>query len=446
MISFLEAYIRFVRRYLPLPFTIAIMLTFITFFLALVITPTSIIEISEGWYGGLTFGPYLTFTLQMILILVLGHILAVSKAFNFLIRGIVKFCSSNSKAALIVTFSTMVVSLVNWGLGLIFGAILARKVAEHAKASGINLNYPLIGAAGYSGLMIWHAGLSGSAPLVIATPDHFLEGTIGVLSTQSTLFSSMNIFAVFVSLIALSLLMYLLGKRKSEDFDKGASLRKSENTEEHDPEEGVRLDRSGLLSILFGGSMILFALYLSIIKPEHLGLEFLNLNFIILALFGFSITMHPGVTNFVRASNDAIKGSAGILIQFPLYFGILGIMKSSGLIEIFSSSLIQFSTLIPLEINVFISAAIVNLFVPSGGGQWAVQGPVVIEAANQYGLSYSKAVMALAYGDQITNMLQPFWALPLLAITGLKAKDILPYTFILFLVGSLIFIISLLLF
>jgi short-chain fatty acids transporter len=146
------------------------------------------------------------------------------------------------------------------------------------------------------------------------------------------------------------------------------------------------------------------------------------------------------------AIDKAIRGASGILIQFPLYFGIMGIMKYSGMIEIMSDFFIEVSTKQTFPILTFLSAGIVNIFVPSGGGQWAVQGPIIVESAIKIGVSIPKAIMSLAYGDQITNMLQPFWALPLLGITGLKAKEILPYTLILMLIGSCVFIMGLLIF
>ena len=156
--------------------------------------------------------------------------------------------------------------------------------------------------------------------------------------------------------------------------------------------------------------------------------------------------MHKTFINFLRAVDNAIVGSSGILIQFPLYFGIMGIINQSGLTLLMSNFFINISNEITFPIFTFISAGIVNIFVPSGGGQWAIQGPIIVEAATQLGVSIPKSIMALAYGDQLTNMLQPFWALPLLGITGLKAKDILPYTLILFIVGFSIFIFGLLFF
>jgi len=156
--------------------------------------------------------------------------------------------------------------------------------------------------------------------------------------------------------------------------------------------------------------------------------------------------MHKNFSNFLAAIDNAIIGASGILVQFPLYFGIMGIMNHSGMVDIMSSFFVSISNETTFPIFTFISAGIVNVFVPSGGGQWAVQGPIIIEAATQLGVSIPKSIMALAYGDQLTNMLQPFWALPLLGITGIKAKEILPYTLILLLAGIIIFIGGLLLF
>jgi len=140
---------------------------------------------------------------------------------------------------------------------------------------------------------------------------------------------------------------------------------------------------------------------------------------------------------------EAIKGASGILIQFPLYFGIMGIMRDSGMVVQISDFFVSISTARTLPLFTFFSAGLVNIFVPSGGGQWAIQGPIVVESALKLGVPLPKAIMALAYGDQITNMLQPFWALPLLGITKLKAREILPYTLLLMVIGSAVYLIGL---
>ena len=179
--------------------------------------------------------------------------------------------------------------------------------------------------------------------------------------------------------------------------------------------------------------------------PEA-GLGFITPDFINLLLLGLGLMLHRSIISFIKAVEEAIGGASGILIQFPLYFGILGMMKHSGLVGQISDFFVEYSNPTTFPVYTFISSGLVNIFVPSGGGQWSIQGPIIIQAASQIGVPAPKAIMALAYGDQVTNMLQPFWALPLLGITGLKARAILPYTFALMIVGSLLFLTVLMLF
>jgi len=433
---------------LPAPFTIAVLLTFFTFILAFFITQPKaeenhILQLLSYWEEGVWHPPLLVFAIQMMLMLVLGHVLALTKPINSLIEKGTSFCNNTANAAAIVTFFTLVVSLFNWGLGLIFGAIFARKVGEHASKNNIPLNYPLIGAAGYSGLMVWHGGISGSAPIKIAEEGHFLAEKMGVISQGETIFSTMNISVSIVLLIVLPLTMYYLGKKsKSSGLPRQTSL-------ENDTAEiqgAERIDHSKIMAYIFGGIILAFAFYKAFILPKNISLNVITPNYINLVLLGLAIMMHSSFYNFLKGVDKAIGGASGILIQFPLYFGIMGIMNHSGMVQIMSDFFVSISNETTFPIFTFISAGIVNVFVPSGGGQWAVQGPIIVEAATQLGVSISKSVMALAYGDQLTNMLQPFWALPLLGITGLKAKEILPYTLILLLAGTVIFIGGLLVF
>ncbi len=436
------------KRILPRPFTIAVLLTIFTLVLALLITEkqsnkSQILVLLSYWEEGLWNPPLLVFAVQMMLMLVLGHVLALSKPINYIIEKITSFCNNTANSAAIITFCTLLVSLVNWGLGLIFGAIFARKVAENASEKRLAINYPIIGAAGYSGLMVWHGGISGSAPIKIAEEEHFLADKMGVISQSETIFSNMNISVSILLLLILPSIMYYIGKRNK---GKIITLKKQEIKEESTIHASERLDHSNIIALIFGGIILLLAFYKAFIFPDKISLNIITPNYINLVLLGLAIIMHQNFNNFLNAIDNAINGASGILIQFPLYFGIMGIISNSGMIEIMSSFFVNISTTTTFPVFTFISAAIVNIFVPSGGGQWAVQGPIIIEAANQLNVSISKSVMALAYGDQITNMLQPFWALPLLGITGLKAKEILPYTLILLLAGCIIFIGGLLIF
>lgn len=148
------------------------------------------------------------------------------------------------------------------------------------------------------------------------------------------------------------------------------------------------------------------------------------------------LLLHGTPRRYVRAVEQAASGCAGIILQFPLYAGIMGLMAGSGLTAQMASAIADTSSPTTLPLFTFVSAGVVNLFVPSGGGQWAVQGPIAMHAAADAGVNPAKMVMAVAYGDQLTNMLQPFWALPLLAITGVKARDIVGYTAIVMVVAA----------
>ncbi|MBN4059756.1 MAG: short chain fatty acid transporter [SAR86 cluster bacterium] len=444
-------YIRFIQKFLPSPFSIAIILSLLTYVLALLFTrnptdqiSTYSIKILEYWETG--FWELLSFTMQMSLILILGHALALTAFFNKIITIFTTYCTNSAKAALWVSLLTIVVSFINWGLCLVFGAIFARKVAERAKANGQKLNYPLVAAAGYSGMMCWHGGFSGSAPLTIASVNHFLFEQIGQIGIEQTLLSPMNIFTSVLLLIVIPGLFYYLGKRyPGSDITLPIEATKN-NQAMVAPTGAERLDHSKLAAVILGFIICFLALRKIWINPSSAGLSFIDLNYINFLLFGLAILLHGSFSKFLIAIQEAVGGAAGIIIQFPLYAGIMGIMNYSGLAAQISDGFVAISNATTLPLFAFLSAGLVNIFVPSGGGQWAVQGPIITEAAQALSISIPKVVMALAYGDQLTNMLQPFWALPLLGITKLRAKDILPYSVIIMLAGTLIFTFSLLVF
>ena len=452
------------KSLMPSPFSIALVLTAITFTLAWAFTDSEVSGLDRGgeilgfWSDGLWAQGLLAFAVQMMLMLVLGHALALTKPVDRFIGYVTQFCTSTANSAALVTLLTVLVSLFNWGLGLIFGAILARKVGEHAAKKGIKLNYALIGAAGYSGLMVWHGGISGTAPLKAAENNSITEMMKGVvdpsqlgeypssISMDQTIFSPMNLTVMLMLVVLLPAFMYVLGK-KSEKESVLPSIQLKTDDIELKSEGAERLDASRIFSLTFGLIVFTYAAYLfykGITGRQGLGV--INPNFINMLLLGLCLSIHKNVRAFLKAIDAAIVGASGILIQFPLYFGIIGIMTSSGLANEFSSFFVAISNETTYPILTFLSSGIVNIFVPSGGGQWTVQGPIILQAAHDLGLSYSKSVMALSYGDQITNMLQPFWALPLLGITGLKAKSILPYTIALMGIGIVIFVTALILF
>jgi short-chain fatty acids transporter len=448
------------KNYLPSPFTIAILLTIVTIVLALVFTKpvdagwgAYTIDILQFWEAGIWTNGLLVFAYQMMLILVLGHVLVLSTPVSNAILKVTKYCNTTSSAAAIVACVTMLVAFFNWGLGLIFGALLARKVAEHAQRNNIPLNYPIIGAAGYMGLMVWHGGISGSAPIKINEDGHIagimkevsspeiLNQIPNVIDYSQTIFSWWNLVIFSVVVITITGLFFFLGKiANPTKIDLPEYQMQTEDTAATKAE---KLDNSKILTIGFG---VLIIVAFSFRYLEDIRALKITPNLINFLMLGLGLILHGSFKKFTNAVGESISDVSGILIQFPLYFGIMGIMSSSGMVTLISDFFVSIANETTLPIFTFFSAGLVNIFVPSGGGQWVVQGPIVVESALQLGVPLPKAIMALAYGDQITNMLQPFWALPLLGITKLKAKEILPYTLIAMVVGSTIYILGLLIF
>ncbi|MDB4162022.1 TIGR00366 family protein [Bacteroidia bacterium] len=441
--SFTQKYADWFRRLLPSPFSIAVILSIVVFIVTIFISDKPIGHLLIDWQTGLWSSNLLAFAFQMMLMLVLGHTLALSSFFNTVISALISPIKTTAQAAAIVTFTTIIVAFVNWGLGLIFGAIIARKIGESFTKKQMPLNYPLVGAAGYVGLMVWHGGMSGSALTKVAEKGHLQDIAKNTNLPQAiyygdTVFSTMNLVAFGLLLTLIPFVFYSIGKKSNGSIPQVVST-KATNDTPFDAKGAERIDTSSVLSKSLGLALVSLAIYNALSYGGNT-LGFITPNYINFSMLALCLLLHNNFNAFLSAVDNAIKGSSGILIQFPLYFGILALMQSGGLIEVISNWFIHVSTPHTLPIFTFFSAGLVNLFVPSGGGQWAIQGPIIVEAATKLGVPLHKMILALAYGDQLTNMLQPFWALPLLSITGLKAKDILPYTLILFLVGLFIFV------
>lgn len=425
---------RLMQRYLPDPFLFVIILTFFVAGLSLVLTDSTPIQVVEYWGGG--FWSLLAFTMQMVLVLVTGHTLASSPIFKKGLGSLASVPKTPGQAIVLVSIVSLLACWINWGFGLVIGALFARELAN--KVDGVD--YRLLIASAYSGFLVWHGGLSGSVPLTIATPEHFSENLIGIVPTSETVFSVYNLVIVAALFVLIPLMNRLMMPAKDQTVTIDRSLLEDANSLQAAAVEAEaltpadRLENSRLLSMVTGALGLCFlALYVGE-NGWNLNLDIVNFIFLFLG-----ILLHGTPRRFLEAVGNAVKGSSGIIIQFPFYAGLMGIMVSSGLATALSEAFVSISTESTFHVLVFWSAGLVNFFVPSGGGQWAVQAPVMLEAAQSMDVSMAKTAMAVAWGDAWTNMIQPFWALPALAIAGLKAKDIMGFCLIiLFVSGAVI--------
>lgn len=432
-------------RFVPDPFVLVLLLTFLVALLALLFgAEVQGLPYSErgallasGWFDRFYNMPLMKFAMQMATVLITGHALAMATPVQRGIRALTGVVKTPQAAVVLVALVACLASLIQWGLGAIAGAFMAREMGRAFAEQSIPVHYPLLGAAGYAGFLVWHGGLSGSAPLAVAQDDHFLVDTLGVIPVSETLFSPLNLVVTGSLLLIIPLLFWRMMPRNISQMTpiNLANLRSSNHTStSHDDSHHfwllAHLENTRLLNLVLGLAMVAVLTHYFASR----GLDGWNLDAINLAFLTLGIFLHPTPRSYAHSIADGAHGAAAILLQFPFYFGILGLLVTSGLIIQISDFFLSISTAKTFPLFTFLSAGIVNFFVPSGGGQWAVQGPVMMEAMVRLGVSPHRAIMALSYGDAWTNMLQPFWALPLLGIMGLKARDIIGYTALVFLV------------
>lgn len=423
--------VKLVERYLPDPYIFVLLLTLIAAAAAIAIERQSPMAVLTYWGDG--FWNLLSFSMQMLLVLVTGFMLASSPPVKRLLASLATVARNAGAAIILVTLVSLAASWINWGFGLVVGALFAKELARQIK-----VDYRLLVASAYSGFVVWHGGLAGSVPLTIATDGHFAMEQIGIIATSETIFSAFNLIIVAALFVAVPLVnrMMLPGERESVYIDP-ALLGDDHHQRPRITRPAERLENSATLALLVGVPGLIY------IVSYFVGGGGLNLNIVNFMFLFLGIVLHRTPQSLLNSLHEGIKGGAGIVIQFPFYAGIMAIMIQSGLAETMSRAMISLATETTLPFWTFISAGIVNMFVPSGGGQWAVQAPVVIPAAQALGVDIPRAAMAVAWGDAWTNLLQPFWALPVLGIAGLKAKDIMGFCLIQLIVTGVIIAIGL---
>lgn len=423
---------RVIQNYLPDPLVIVMFLTLFVFVLGVASGGGTPIEMVA--YFGEGFWSLLTFAMQMALVLVTGHVLASTPFFTAILTRLARMAKTPGQAIILVTLVALLASWINWGFGLVIGAFFARRLARAVP----DVDYRVLIASAYSGFLIWHAGLSGSVPLTAATPDNFLEAKIGLIPTNQTIFAPFNLILLAVLVVLLPLINRLMLNHGgpttfARDIDFPDDTVADETGAALTP--AAKLEHAAWLGWVVGAFGIAFVLWQLAVGAFALNLNSLNFMFLFAGL-----ALHGSARSFNQAVGKAVSGIGGILIQFPFYAGVMGMMVGSGLAANVTTFFIEQASAAAMPAVAFLSAGIVNVLVPSGGGQWAVQGPIMIPAAQALGADVPRVVMAVAWGDAWTNMIQPFWALPALAIAGLSARDIMGFCLVTLLVSGAVLV------
>lgn len=444
--KFTNGCVKLVQRFLPDAFVFCIILTIVVFIAAMPVAGMNPIEVANAWGSGV-WG-LLAFSMQMALVLVLGSAVANAPAIK---RIIVKLAGVPKKPAGAVAFVTIISAIccfINWGFGLIIGALLAKEVAKKIKG----LDYRLIIAAAYSGFVIWHSGISGSIPLGMTALD--VDGTVAntggavteVVPTSQTIFSAWNLIMVVAVVVVVAIVNAKMHPDAKDVVSIDPKLLEDapeavETKAKKDRTPAEKLENSMILSyivVVIGAVYLIYYFVNAGSILNALSLNIVNLIFLILG-----IAFHKTPIGYVKAIMEFAESAGGIILQFPFYAGIQGMMVTAGsngvsLASAISNGFVSISTPRTFPVLCYLAAGIVNFFVPSGGGQWAVQGPIMMPAGLKLGVTPAVTAMGIAWGDAWTNMLQPFWALPALGIAGLGARDIMGYCAIVLIVSGIV--------
>ena len=429
------------EKIMPDPFVFAVLLTFAGALMAWKFAPNATpISIAAAWYAGV-FNLF-TFAFQMVIMLVAGYALATSPAIHRTLARIASLATTPMSAVSLTLFVGMVASWLNWGLGLVTAALLAREVAKR-----VRIDFGWLVAAAYSGFVISTEGLSGSIALSQATHGsalNIVEKVTGHgLPLSQTVFTRFNLIPIAVLMVVLPILFRFIGPTEEHTVVADPERLRAEDQAKLPPEAadtfGAKLDNAWILNLGLAAFGI-FAVAMEL-KRSHGSID---LNIVIMALVLGGLLLHWRPSAYVAAVKHAARISGPLILQYPLYGGLMGIITTTGLAAVLSKIFISFSTEHTLPFFTYLTSLVITLFVPSGGGHWAVQGPFAIPAAVNLHSSLAGTTMAVAMGESVANMLQPFFALPILAIAGIKMRRMMGFMVITFFVSLIVFGVSLL--
>jgi short-chain fatty acids transporter len=422
----MSAFARFekaVEKYCPDPFVFAVILTLFLLVLVAVLTDTTLGQSIKGWGDGLH--GLLAFMTQMTLVIVTAHVLAHTRAVSGLLSALGRVPRTPVQAYCFVVLCAAAFSLVCWPLGPIAGGLVARQVAIRARAEGMAVHYPLLAAGAFGGFVVWQMGYSSTIALAVATPGNPLESLLGgVVPVAETLLIWPSLVTIATTLSVVIATVLLLRPAEAEPIaDSDVDVVPADTKKE--------AVRPGLMGRLESGRAI--STVLSLLLFAYLGHWFmtrgfdLSLNVVNWSFLALGLLLANSARHYAELFSDGARAGSAVLLQYPLYGGIMGLMMSSGLTQQFSDAIIALSGPGSLPFFGFFSAGLINLFIPSGGAQWALQGPIFIDAAQQMGVDTTVITLSIAWGDQWTNLIQPFCSIPLLIVTGLKLRQMYGY-------------------
>jgi len=409
-------------RSFPDALVFALLLSLAVFAAVLGLTAMSASEALLAWSQALW--SLNAFAFQMCLVLFLGQLLALSPPVSHvLVRG-TQLVPSATWAPPLLTLLSLVACYLNWGLGLMVAATAALHLAQRFPT----LSPGVLLASGYAGFLIWHAGPSGSIPLSIAGDDKVLRDlALSPIPLSQTLFAPATLQLVLLLSLALVLTSYVIARQQRSRTTESFTLAPSS-------EEAVIHESFGSRLLLKGlGAALLTGLVMSLKKQNSFDINHANLLFLALNAFAW-----PGIQTLLRVLPRSAQNLGPLLLQYPLYAALMGLMQASGLGDVLTRTFQSWASAESFPLWSFLSAGVLNFIIPSGGGQWVIQGPILMKSALALGVDPARTAMAIAWGDAWTNMIQPFWALPLLTLTRRPLSELMVPALVYLLVSGVV--------
>jgi short-chain fatty acids transporter len=416
-------------RYIPDSFVFCIILSVVIFIFGLM-SGSSPDELVEGWYSKIW--AMNGFAFQMSLMVMVCGAAARSSLISLGLENLSLKIKNRTAAIIVLLIFGLVSSIINWSFSLILTPILAMYLSRSVKG----LHFPLLIASGYSTMLLGQSWCpSASAYALLAGSDHFLVDKIGVLPQSLTTYNPVNTVLFFVLAIVTILITLLTKAPDNEVITYEGDIKTKEIEEEENNTPADKMNNNRFIMWLLGAAG-LFVIGQSIIDKGFLGS--LNFNFVIFMFLILNVFLYNTPIKFTKAFGDSIKSAAPVMIQFPFYSGIMGLMATSGLATDMANYLIQSATPVTMPVFAYLSSSIVNLFVPSQGGQWIIQGPILIEAALSIDADIPTVVNAFIYGDEATNLIQPLYVIPALALVGMKLKNVWGFMAFIWLIWTIV--------
>ncbi len=424
------------QRFIPDAFPLVLILTLLVAVLALVFTESTPLSVLQNWYDG--FWSMLSFTINIVMLMFTGFLVANSKPVNKLLLKLAKIPNSTSAAVLLFMIVSIILFYIHFALGMAAAILFGKAMIVEQDKKGNKLPISLIAAAG-GFCIVFQAGPTASAPLTVSSAGHFMEEAIGIIPLTETSMALpvilMNVVMAAIFILVFPRLAGKLSLGERDEADQEVLARFQADVAAVQADEAPSMSNFAEWMDNFWGFQVfigvcgLVMVIISIVKGglTQLGFGSVNMLFFMLALI-----LHRTPANLTKAAREGITSVSGVVLQFPFYAGIFGILSYSGLGVVITGFFTSIASGRLFTAVVLWFSGLLNMLVPSGGSQFIVEAPYIIPAGMELGVDPAKIVNAFTCGDLLTNLIQPFWAIPVLGAYGIKFRKIFPYCLVAF--------------